>query len=192
MARLFPPWADTGFRVALVLIFSTAASALVAPMVYVRSPYGQNREFPVEQPVQFDHRHHVKDDHIDCLYCHGGAARSAYAGIPPAELCMGCHNQVWPASALLAPVRDSYFSGRPLQWNRVHRVPDFVYFNHAVHVNGGVGCVRCHGRVEEMALDYQVAPLSMGWCLDCHRESAAKLARAPGVQSLTNCSTCHR
>jgi hypothetical protein len=219
MGRLFAPWTDTAFRIALVAIVVGGALAITAPFVYMRTPYHDNREFPVDQPVQFDHRHHVKDDRIDCRFCHSGAEKSAYAGIPSTDVCMGCHSQVWNDSPMLEPVRRSYFSGEPLAWNRVHRVPDFVYFNHAAHVNKGVGCVSCHGRVDEMALAYPVAPLTMSWCLDCHRDPAPnlrprteianmawqrpatgeagleygrKLARELGVRSLTHCTACHR
>jgi hypothetical protein len=216
MRGLFPSWSDTAFRVALVLFGLAAVTAVVAPMVYVRTPFHQNREFTVDQPVQFDHRHHVVDDGIDCLYCHGDARRSAFAGIPATEVCMGCHAQVWPDSVQLEPLRRSYYSGEPLAWNRVHHLPDYVYFNHAIHVSKGVGCVSCHGRVDEMALDYQVAPLSMGWCLDCHRDPAPhlrpraqvtsmtwqppndggslarQLAAANHVHRPTHCTTCHR
>jgi hypothetical protein len=192
VANLFPPWSDTAFRIALVVLLLSAGTLVAAPFVYVRTPFNDGREFPVDEPVQFDHRHHVKDDRIDCRYCHGGAERSAYAGIPATEVCMGCHDQVWPDSPLLEPVRRSYFTGAPLEWNRVHKLPDFVYFNHAVHVNNGVGCESCHGRVDDMALDYEVAPLTMSWCLDCHRNPAAKLGRNTPVRSLTYCSACHR
>lgn len=217
MKTVFPQWSDTAFRVALVAGTLAAVAAVMAPMIYVRTPFHQKRRFPLDQPVQFDHRHHVRDDGIDCLYCHDGARKGAYAGIPSAETCMGCHNQVWPDSIQLEPVRRSYFSGAPLKWNRVHDLPDYVYFNHAVHVNKGVGCVTCHGRVDRMALDYQVAPLTMGWCLDCHRAPepnlrplskvtsmdwqpppgqrealGKKLAIVYGVRRLTNCTTCHR
>jgi hypothetical protein len=164
-------------------------------MIYMRTPYNQNRFYPVDQPVQFDHRHHVEDDGIACLYCHRDAERSPFAGIPATEVCMGCHGQVWNQSPMLEPVRRSYFSGRPLRWNRVHDLPDFVYFDHSVHVLGGVACARCHGSVEKMALAYQVAPLNMGWCLDCHRAVQHVLGHDhPGrqVDALTTCSACHR
>jgi hypothetical protein len=216
MAAVFPPWSDTALRVGLVLLAAGAVAAVAFPMVYVRTPYNQDRLFPVDQPLQFDHRHHVADDGIDCLYCHSGADKGPYAGIPATEVCMGCHAQIWSRSALLEPLRRSYFSGQPLRWNRVHDLPDFVYFDHSVHVKGGVGCVTCHGRVDQMALDYQVAPLSMGWCLDCHRDPEPRrrplsevtsmtwtgggtppppIARnLPGraVDGLTTCTTCHR
>jgi hypothetical protein len=217
MKTVFPGWSDTAFRVALSLGVLSLVVAVVAPMIYVRTPYHQRREYPLEQPVQFDHRHHTRDDGIDCYYCHGGARKTAYAGVPSAELCMGCHAQVWPDSVQLEPVRRSYFSGQPLRWSRVHDLPDYVYFNHSAHVTKGVGCVSCHGRVDQMALAFQVAPLSMGWCLDCHRAPernlrplaqvtsmtwqpppgerdtlARKLAAAYRVRHLDHCTTCHR
>jgi hypothetical protein len=216
MRTVFPGWSDTAFRLTLVSLLALGAAAILGPIVYVRTPFHRRTEFPIDQPVQFDHRHHVRDDGIDCLYCHDGARKSPYAGIPSTEKCMGCHAQVWPDSIQLEPVRRSYFSGRPLEWSRVHHLPDYVYFNHSIHVNKGVGCVECHGRVDQMALAYQVAPLSMGWCLDCHRNPAphlrpldqitsmtwrttsdetgtsrALLARYQ-VRSLTNCTHCHR
>jgi hypothetical protein len=189
MAQLFSPRSDTVFRVVLVGVLCMGAALVISPMIYVRTPYDQNRLFPVDQPVQFDHRHHVQDDGIDCRYCHDGVETSPYAGIPSTQLCMGCHGQIWSGSPMLEPVRRSYFSGLPLPWNRVHHLPDFVYFNHSVHVNGGVACASCHGRVEGMALAFQVAPLSMGWCIDCHRERSGG-GRAVGA--LTTCSACHR
>ena len=185
MAALFPQWSDTAIRVVLCLLAGAVVTAVVLPMIYVRTPYNQKREFPVDQPVQFDHRHHVRDDGIDCRYCHTGAERGPYAGIPATEVCMGCHAQIWNRSPMLEPVRRSYFSGQPLRWNRVHDLPDFVYFDHSVHVKGGIGCVSCHGRVDRMALDYQVAPLSMGWCLDCHRDPEPHRRPLSAVVSMT-------
>ena len=134
--RPVSPWSDTAIRVVLCLLAAAVVAAMVLPMIYVRTPYNQQREFPLDQPVQFDHRHHVRDDGIDCRYCHSGAERGPYAGIPATEVCMGCHAQIWNRSPMLEPVRRSYFSGQPLRWNRVHDLPDFVYFNHSVHVTG--------------------------------------------------------
>jgi hypothetical protein len=216
MAPLFPAWSDTALRLGLCVLAVVAAGAVAFPMVYVRTPYNQDRLFPVDQPVQFDHRHHVADDGIDCRYCHDGAEKGPYAGIPATSVCMGCHAQIWNDSPMLEPVRRSYFSGQPLRWNRVHHLPDFVFFDHSVHVNGGVGCVTCHGRVDQMALDYQVATLAMGWCLGCHRDPEPNrrplaavtsmtwtgggappppIAHArPGraIDALTTCTACHR
>jgi hypothetical protein len=216
MAALFPPWSNTAARVAIASIAAAGVGALAALLVFVRTPWRRHQFEPPDQPVTFDHRHHVQDDGIDCLYCHNTADRAATAGIPSTDKCMGCHSQVWAASVQLEPVRRSYFSGAPIPWSRVHRVPDFVYFNHAIHVNKGIGCATCHGRVDQMPAVYQVAPLTMAWCLDCHRapeaalrplseitnmrwdsgavprEERRRLAELYGVRSLTNCTTCHR
>jgi Cytochrome c7 and related cytochrome c/Class III cytochrome C family len=172
-----------------------------------------------EQPVQFSHRHHAGDDGIDCRYCHTTVETSAFAGIPPVKTCMNCHSQLFADSDYLAPVRDSFKSGTPIRWTRVHDLPDFVYFNHSIHVNKGVGCSTCHGRVDQMPLTWQVASLQMEWCLQCHRNPAAyvrprdqvfnmewqpppnqieegkKLVEQQHIQSpnvITSCSTCHR
>ncbi|MGH9831271.1 MAG: cytochrome c3 family protein, partial [Blastocatellia bacterium] len=122
-----------------------------------------------EQPVMFSHKHHVGDDGIDCRYCHTSVETSAFAGIPPTKTCMNCHRQIWANSPMLQPVRDSFRTGQPLKWTRVHDLPDFVYFNHSIHVNKGVGCSTCHGQVDKMSLTYQVNSLYMQWCLQCHR-----------------------
>jgi hypothetical protein len=185
-------------------------------MVWARVPAGTGQLEPLIQPVQFDHRHHVVDDGIDCRYCHTSVDRAASAGIPSTALCMNCHAQVWNQSPRLEPVRESYFTGQPIPWIRVHRLPDFVYFNHAIHVNKGVGCETCHGRVDQMPAIEQVAPLTMSWCLACHRDPAPNLrpldqvttmgwspgadpaAQGPelmkrlNVHTRTSCTTCHR
>lgn len=216
MAALFPRWSNTAVRALVIASLGGGAAAILAPMIYVRTPWVRHQDEPVDQPVEFDHRHHSQDDGIDCVYCHTSVFRAGSAGIPTTDKCMGCHSQVWSQSVMLEPVRRAYFSGMPIPWNRVHDLPDFVFFNHAIHVNKGVGCSTCHGRVNEMAQVYKVAPLTMGWCLDCHREPSAhlrplsritdmsfrpedqdasvraRLASELGVQSLMDCSACHR
>jgi hypothetical protein len=214
MADIFPPWSNTAIRLGIALVILGVAGSVTAAVVFVRTPWRRKEFEPIDQPVVFDHRHHTQDDGIDCRYCHNTVDRAANAGIPSTDLCMGCHNQIWNQSPMLEPVRRSYFSRMPIPWNRVHDLPDFVYFDHSVHVNHGVGCVSCHGRVDQMARVYQVASLTMDWCLDCHRapearlrpaaqitnlgwndrhdESSMELARELGVQRLTHCSTCHR
>jgi hypothetical protein len=216
MSALFTPKSDALFRLVLSLVVVGAAGGVAAGMVYWRTPYGTLQQEQIVQPVQFDHRHHVRDDHIDCRYCHTTVETAASAGIPATELCLNCHSQVWNKSPLLDQVRGSWFSGKPIPWVRVHRVPDFVYFNHSIHVNKGVGCVECHGRVDEMAAVEQIQPLTMGWCLDCHRDPAPRLrppsevtnmewkpdgdpravgeavARKYDVKPRTDCYTCHR
>jgi hypothetical protein len=186
MSALFPRWSNTAYRLALLALASLGPIGIAGAMVYVRTPWNTGSGDAVDQPVQFDHRHHVIDDGIDCIYCHTGAESSDYAGVPATDVCMGCHAQIWNESPLLETVRRSYFSGRAIPWNRVNDLPDFVYFNHAVHVQRGVGCVECHGRVDRMARVYKTQSLSMGFCLDCHsRASELPEARATpgGIQA---------
>jgi hypothetical protein len=127
------------------------------------------------QPVPFSHQHHVTGLGIDCRYCHTSVETSSFAGIPPTKTCMNCHSQIWTNAQLLEPVRASYRSGESLQWTRVNQLPDFVFFNHSIHVNKGVGCNTCHGPVDQMPLMYQYASLQMEWCLDCHRDPGKNL-----------------
>jgi hypothetical protein len=214
MPSLFPPWSNTAFRLAIALGFVSAGGALASAFVYVRTPWRRKEFEALDQPVEFDHRHHTQDDGIDCRYCHNTVEKAAVAGVPSTEKCMGCHAQIWNQSPMLEPVRRSYFSRMPIAYNRVHDLPDFVYFDHSAHVKHGVGCVSCHGRVDKMARVVQVAPLTMEWCLDCHRSPEHRLRpldqvasvppRSPsreesllvatqlGVEPLTHCTTCHR
>jgi hypothetical protein len=203
---LFPRWSDTALRVSLTLIALSALAVPVGLMIYVRTPYDQDRNDVVEQPVQFDHRHHVQDDGIECLYCHSGAERSASAGVPSTEVCMGCHSQVWNQSQLLQPLRVSFFTDRPIAWNRVHDLPDYVFFDHSVHVQAGVQCQRCHGDIETMPLVHRAKGLTMEFCLDCHRHpelnvsgytrmrDRARPAAGSGLvdDTLLSCTACHR
>ncbi len=175
MKPLFSPAADTLFRIVLFLALLGLVGCPTMMMVWVRTPYVTKEGDPVAQPIQFDHRHHVRDDGIDCFYCHYEATRSKYAGAPPTAVCMNCHSQVWPRAERLGLVRASWFGDRPLRWRRVHQLPGFVYFDHSAHVTHGVGCVECHGRVDLMGQVYPVASLTMKWCLDCHRNPAPHL-----------------
>lgn len=216
MSAPFPRWTNTLARATLIAVACTLVGVPVALMAWVRTPNATRRYQPVAQPVAFDHRIHVTGQRIDCLYCHYSAGRSASAGIPPTSACVPCHSAAWMSSDVLRPVRASVASGRPLQWNRVDALPGFVYFNHAIHVNKGVGCESCHGRVDRMGQVYQSAPLTMQWCVNCHRNPAAalrplsaittmgfvppvsqrelgaQLVQKYHVRSLTNCTTCHR
>jgi len=216
MAGVFSPWINTAVRGAIVLGALGGLTALAVPMIYVRSPWARGQQNVADQPVEFDHRHHAEDDGIGCKYCHNTVDRAATAGIPSTDKCMGCHSQIWSQSPMLEVVRRSYFSGAPIPWNRVHQLPGYVYFNHSIHVSKGFGCSTCHGRVDRMAAVYQVATLTMGWCLDCHRnpeqyirpldqttnmawsagdrqlELGRALTQELGVRSLTSCTTCHR
>jgi hypothetical protein len=216
MSALFTPRANATFAIVLVVLVAGAGGTVGALMLYPRIPYGTGQQEQIAQPVQFDHRHHVVDDLIDCRHCHTTVDRAPSAGIPSTELCLNCHSQVWNKSPLLDVVRASWFSGQPIPWVRVHRLPGFVYFNHAIHVNKGVGCAECHGRVDQMAAIEQVESLSMGWCLDCHRNPEPRLrpleeitsmtweppadreafgrelAKRYDVKPRTDCYTCHR
>src|SRR6516225_11728698 len=122
-----------------------------------------------QQPVQFSHKHHVSDDGIDCRYCHTSVETSSFAGIPATEICMSCHSQIWANAEMLEPVRASFRTGESLEWTRIHDLPDFVYFNHSIHINKGIGCATCHGRVDQMPLMYKENTLYMNWCIQCHR-----------------------
>jgi hypothetical protein len=175
MERLFPPWANTALWTVLATFGLLLVSGPLLAMVIVRTPWLTATNQPVDQPLLFDHRHHVRDGGVDCLVCHAWAADDAVAGLPPTELCMGCHNQIWNESPLLEPVRRSFLEDRPISWRRVHDLPDFVFFHHGAHVSRGVGCATCHGRVDELAQVYPVAPLRMAWCLECHRDPAPHL-----------------
>jgi hypothetical protein len=219
MSALFPKYINTVARLSLAIAAGIPAVAIGGMMLYVRTPFGYGTDHPHQQPVQFDHRHHVVDVGIDCRFCHFSVESAATAGIPDTQVCMGCHAQIWNKSPLLDVVRDAYFQDRPIPWKRVHNLPDFSYFDHSIHVNKGVGCYSCHGRVDLMAAVEQVEPLTMAWCLDCHRnpgphlrpkeqitnlawsppagrEEAAALGQALmaqyDVHSRTSCSTCHR
>jgi hypothetical protein len=181
-----------------------------------RSSWATQAGVAREQPVPFSHAHHVGDVGLDCRYCHTSVETSGFANIPPTKTCMNCHSQIWNTSPTLEPVRESFRTDRSIAWTRVHDLPDFAYFNHSIHVNKGVGCETCHGRVDKMPLTWQKASLQMEWCLDCHRhpeqyvrprEAVFQMGYKPPVdqetlgrqlvkeykiQSLTSCSTCHR
>jgi Cytochrome c7 and related cytochrome c len=187
-------------------------------LLYMSGYHTRQDDF-IEQPIQFSHAHHAGGMGIDCRYCHTSVEDSAFANVPPTKTCMNCHSQIWSDSPMLEPVRSSFRSGEALRWTRVHDLPDFVYFNHSIHVRQGVGCATCHGPVDRMPLVYQYASLQMEWCLECHREPerfvrprdqvfnmewqppaddpglGARLVKDYGianVEHLTSCSICHR
>jgi hypothetical protein len=171
-AQLFHPGLNVVARASIFLVLLLVVVLVLALRGYVTSNYVNEVMVRVEQPVPFSHAHHVDGLGIDCRYCHASVEVSAVAEVPPTHTCMTCHSQVWNDSPLLEPVRESYRTSTPILWNRVHDLPDFAYFNHSIHVNKGVGCATCHGPVDEMALTYQAEPLTMGWCLECHRDPA--------------------
>jgi hypothetical protein len=148
--------------------FFLAGVGWLLAVVY-RSPYATDADLAYVQPVPFSHQHHAGDLGIDCRYCHTSVEEAPFAGIPPTKTCMNCHQQIWVGSEMLAPVRESYRSGQSIPWQRVHNLPQFVYFDHSIHIHKGIGCVSCHGRVDEMPLTWQTGSLLMEWCLECHR-----------------------
>jgi hypothetical protein len=170
MAQLFPRWADTAVRAVLIGAGVLVVAVPLGLLTFARTPVATRQYAPVSQPVAFSHPLHVNGFRIDCRYCHAGVERGPMAGLPPTSACVPCHDEGWLRSSLLAPVMRSVATRRPIPWRRVTAVPDFVFFNHAVHVRKGVGCETCHGRVDLMQQVYQTAPLTMGWCVNCHRE----------------------
>jgi hypothetical protein len=216
MPQFFSESANTIARLSIFVAVVAFVGLCCASYLIVRSPYESLQNVPREQPVPFSHEHHVGGLGIDCRYCHTSVETSAFANIPATKICMNCHSQMWASSPMLEPVRESYRTGRSIEWTRVNDLPDFVYFNHSIHVHKGVGCTTCHGRVDKMPLMWQAQPLTMEWCLGCHRHPerylrprdqvfsmdyapppdqlalGGKLIREYHVQSLTSCSTCHR
>lgn len=221
MPQIFPEGSNTLAKASIVGAALLGLSAVVATYWLQTSPYVTRQNVVQAQPVQFSHEHHVRGLGLDCRYCHTSAETSASAGMPPTYTCMTCHSQVWAQSPMLEPVRVSLAKDEPIRWQRVHDMPDYVYFNHSIHVQKGVGCASCHGEVDKMPLAWKAEPMTMKWCLDCHRhpekhlrpqseifnmdwqpESQGKdqltlgreLVKAHNipVDRLTNCSTCHR
>jgi len=169
MSQIFPRSANTLSRVSIV--GAVLLIGLLLGLVYElgASPWVTRQYVAREQPIQFSHERHVAGNGIDCRYCHTSVEQSRFAGIPPTKTCMNCHSQIFSNAPFLEPVRASFNSNKPLRWTRVHDLPDFVYFDHSIHVNKGVGCTSCHGQVDKMPLMYQSSTLQMAWCLDCHR-----------------------
>jgi len=216
MSQIFHHSTNTLSRLSIFGALFLAAGTLWLILEINRSPYVTQAGVAREQPVPFSHQHHVGGLGIDCRYCHTSVETSATAGMPPTKTCMNCHSQIWSDSPTLEPVRESFRSERSIEWVKVNDLPDFVYFDHSAHVNQGVGCTTCHGRVDRMPLMWQEAALTMEWCLACHRQpeqylrprdqvwNAAyeppadqlalglSLAREYGIHTRTSCSTCHR
>jgi len=216
MAQIFHPSTNTFSKFTIFGAIFVVAGALWAFLTIERSSYVTQARVVRKQPVPFSHRHHVSQLGLDCRYCHTSVEESSFAGIPPTKTCMTCHSQIHTNAAMLEPVRESWRTGKSLEWIRVHDLPDYVYFNHSIHVNKGIGCDTCHGPIGEMALTWRENSLNMEWCLGCHlapeehvrpREFVfntewrpaieqkilgPKLVDAYNIKSLTNCSTCHR
>ncbi len=219
MAQIFHRSANNVAKISIVVVVLLSGVAGFVYTQIARSSYLTGRYVEKQQPVQFSHKHHAGDDGIDCRYCHTSVETSYSAGIPPTQTCMNCHSQIWADSPYLEPVRASYRDNKPLEWERVHDLPEFVYFNHSIHIAKGVGCSTCHGEISNMPAVYQENTLQMEWCLSCHREpekfirpkseiynmnwqdndltSKERLQlkadyKIRSKEMMTSCSTCHR
>jgi hypothetical protein len=219
MPQLFHPSANTLCRLTLFGLLVGPLSLLFLTYLLNRSPFQTQVRVIQAQPVPFPHEHHVQGLGLDCRYCHNSVETSAFAGLPTTHTCMTCHSQIWADAPILKPVRESLRLRQPLAWTRVHDLPDFVYFHHGIHVQKGVACVSCHGHVEQMPLTWKEEPMTMEWCLSCHRnperhlrpredvfvmawkplaqetsKTGPELVREYHVEAeqLTNCSVCHR
>jgi hypothetical protein len=219
MSQIFRPSTNTFTRITIFGAIFFLGFVTWVLTVLSSSSYATRADQAREQPVPFSHAHHVGGMGLDCRYCHTSVEVSSFAGIPPTKTCMNCHSQIWLTSPTLEPVRASYRTNESIRWTRVYDLPDFVYFNHSIHVNKGVGCETCHGRVDKMPLTRQVPSLQMEWCLDCHRnpeknlrprqyittmgyepdgdqeEIGLRLKKEYNVKdarALTSCNTCHR
>ncbi len=175
MAQVFDRSSNALARFSLVLTGLIVIALGVTLDQLQRSPWVTRQGQRPDQPIPFSHKHHVEGLGLQCQYCHTQVEKAAYAGIPPTKTCINCHAQIWTNAELLEPVRQSWATGASIQWIRVHDLPDYVYFNHEIHVNKGIGCASCHGRVDEMPLMYQQNTLQMEWCLNCHRNPAVNL-----------------
>jgi hypothetical protein len=215
MAQIFHRSTNTISRVSIFGAVFVIAGVLWLMAQIQRSPWMTEAYVAKQQPIQFSHERHVGGNGIDCRYCHSSVEDSKFAGIPPTKTCMNCHSAVFADSPYLAPVRSSFENDTPISWVRVHDLPDFVFFDHSIHVNKGVGCTTCHGQVDRMPILTQTASLQMEWCLDCHRnpeqyvrprsevfsvrysppanqaELGRQLVAEYEIQKLTSCSTCH-
>jgi len=216
MSQIFHRSANTIARVSIFGAVFIIAGLLGLSDEVNRSPWVTQAHVAREQPIQFSHERHVAGNGLDCRYCHTSVEVSANANIPPTQTCMNCHSQIWAQSPVLEPVRASFRTGESIEWTKVYDLPDFVYFNHSIHIAKGISCVSCHGRVDEMNLIYQQSSLQMEWCLECHRNPAphvrprdevfnmawqppadqpglgAELMAAHDIHSRTDCTACHR
>jgi Class III cytochrome C family. len=219
MAQFFHKSANNIARISMIAgVVLAGVGGFVFTQVS-RSSYLTGQYVEKQQPVQFSHKHHTGDDGIDCRYCHTTVETTASAGMPSTQTCMNCHSQIWADSEYLAPVRASFRDNKPIEWERVHDLPEYTYFNHSIHIAKGVGCSTCHGEIDNMPSVYQENTLQMEWCLACHREpekfirpkseiynmqwqngditSEARISlkadyKIRSKEMLTSCSVCHR
>ena len=216
MPQIFPKSANAWSKASIFMVLGLVLTLAWTILTLQRSDFVTAADTFVDQPVQFSHQHHVGGIGIDCRYCHNSVEVAATASIPPTKTCINCHSQIWSTSPYLEPVRASFREDRPLRWTRIHDLPDFVYFNHSIHVKKGMGCETCHGRIDQMPLTRQQNSLQMEWCTNCHRNPqdyvrpreevftmgyrpredqatlGPKLVKEYNIKPSTDCSTCHR
>jgi hypothetical protein len=217
MAAIFGPSANLWAKLALLFVSAMAVAVVIFWWIWPRTEYARHMRSVVKQPVPFSHQHHVSGLGLDCRFCHSSVEVSANAGLPPTHTCMTCHSQIWTNAALLAPVRESFAHETPIVWRQVTDVPDYVYFNHSIHIAKGVGCASCHGDIASMPLTYKDKSMTMQFCLDCHRNPGPNLRPREAIydtewrrntdtpsptalmalyhipdRNLTDCSLCHR
>ncbi len=219
MAQIFNRGANNVAKITIVVVILLGGVAFFLYTQIARSSYLTGIYLEKQQPIQFSHKHHAGDDGIDCRYCHTSVETSYSAGIPPTQTCMNCHSQLWSDAPYLEPIRESYRTGKPIEWERVHDLPEFAYFNHSIHIAKGVGCSTCHGQIDNMPAVFQQNTLQMEWCLSCHREPEKYIRPKSEIynmdwdgndlsaderlqlkadykirskEMLTSCSTCHR
>jgi hypothetical protein len=219
MAQIFHRSFNTIARVSIYGGLLMLGGLAYVSWVVEQSPLYTDAKLPLVQPIPFSHKHHTVDDGIDCRYCHTSVEKSAFAGLPSTETCMTCHSQLWTNAAMLEPVRASFLTGQSIAWTRVNALPDFVYFNHSIHIHKGIGCTTCHGQLGEMPITWKENTLYMRWCINCHKhperyirrredvfkpiydppanqeELGRRLVKAYDVKTptyLTSCETCHR
>lgn len=185
MPQIFPKALNPVARAVILGVPLIAVTTGIGLAAFFRSSYATGVGETPPQPVAFSHAHHVGQLGIDCRYCHTSVENSHFANVPPTKTCMNCHQQIWQGADLLEPVRSSYRDNKPIEWNRVHNLPHYAYFNHSIHVAKGVGCVSCHGRLDQMNLTGQANTLLMEWCVNCHREPEKHLRPKTEVTSMT-------
>jgi hypothetical protein len=217
MAAIFQPRANLFALLAMLAIAGLVTGGIGWWWIWPRMDYLRRTNWTIEQPVPFSHQHHVAGLGLDCRFCHTGVETAGNAGLPPTYTCMTCHSQIWTSASLLAPVHRSLADNQPIAWHRINDLPDYVYFNHAIHIAKGVGCASCHGDVQAMPLMRKAETFTMGFCLDCHRDPAPQLRPKDALfdtewhrtkdtpspaalmaqyhitaRNLTDCSICHR
>jgi hypothetical protein len=217
MPQVFHRSANNISRVSIFVVGLALAAIIAAAYVIDRGSFNTDVAVAKDQPIPFSHKHHVTDNGMDCRYCHTSVETSSYAGIPATEVCMGCHSQIWSNATMLEPLRESFRTGQSIAWTRVHDLPEFVFFNHSIHLKKGIGCATCHGRVDQMPLMMKANTLNMNWCVECHRNPekyirpreevfnmayqapddqlsrlGPELVKKYRVQKLDDCWTCHR